>query len=228
MPATRIATTKNASGAPATTQFISVARAAGEGLLLEIAYGYQWAPPDAIVSVVWDPTGDNQALTLVEDQNSNGENRNLAVYAIPACTSAKTGDVVVTFAGSDNGLVFMCISRIAGHDVAGMIRDSAKVPGNIFHPQLSVDSEVGDLVIASMLMRQDSTVLSADAGQSDLMVEGVGYGISLLSSIKAGAATSTTVGYLDNGTSAGPYDSALIAVSIKPGGSDTLMGQACL
>lgn len=210
-------TTTGNTATPGASEDLSVVRASGEGLLVGILYGYQWSAPDTITSVVWDPDGDNQALTLLQLQQMGTENRYLAVYALAAPTSAKTAPIRVSFSGSINDKFVIQCRHITGHDTAAMSSASAKrtesdaVANDL---PVTVASAAGELVVAFCALRDDPTYIGA-GDASDYVETRLGSSdMSLSSGSKAGASSVTvTFEYLDLVT----YDNALIAVAVQPG-----------
>jgi hypothetical protein len=195
---------------------ISVARASGEGLLLGIQFGYQWGAANTISSAVWDSAGDNQSLTHVLTNQQYTENRHVAVYYLAAPTSVKTGNISVSFSGSDNDISAYIVRHITGHNTSAMIsgstqRDESDAVANDL--PITISSATGELVIAFCGIRD--VIETVNAGDFDDYQEQTSSlsAISLISGSKAGASSVTGTFEYTNVTS---YDNALIAVSIAP------------
>lgn len=216
-----IANTTNGNAAQSSgTLNISVTRASGEGLLLGIVYGYSFGAPDTISSVVWDAAGDNQALVHVDTQQMGVENRSLSVYALAAPTSAKTGNITITFSGSSNDISAYFVRHITGHDTSAMISASAKhyepTPTANEFP-ITVTSATGELVVAFCSARYEPEwVAVGDFSANGLEQVSSQSSLTLLSGSKPGAASVS--GYFECLASVDNYDNAVIAVSISPSG----------
>jgi hypothetical protein len=207
-------TTSGNWNSAASTQTLSVTRAAGEGLLFGFYYEYDFGTPDAVSSVVWDSAGDNQSMTLLETQQSGATVRWLSAWYLAAPTSAKTANITVTFAGSQNNRGMMICRHITGHDTASMIRASAKLGGDETSPfGVAVSSDTGDLVLDFMLLRDFATQVAPVAPQSDAVeYEHPSAARTLSSSTNAGASPTVTNSY----TTGAIYDTAIINISIQP------------
>src|SRR6476646_3780190 len=101
-------TTAAVGGLSGTTFTQSVVRAAGEGLLAAFMVNNSFGSPSTPTGAVWDPTGDNQAMTLLLT-GAVDSHKALAVFYLANPTSVKTGDIVLTNDGSNNGSTFVSI-----------------------------------------------------------------------------------------------------------------------
>lgn len=212
-------TTSSSWTSAAGSQSVSVVHAVGEGFLVGIYFEYSFGSPDGISSVVWDPTGDNQSLTLLQLQQSNVNNRYLAMYYLAVPTSTKTGNLVVTFGGSNNDLGAIIVRHITGHDTAAMIRasDKATHPTPTLNPSITLASASGDLVIDFMFYREDAAALSPDAPQANgVEASPAGHARTLSSSTTPGA-SSVTHSYTNAVSGGGAFDDAMTIASITPG-----------
>ncbi len=207
-------TTTGNSTTPGSAWDTSVVRASGEGFVVGVLYAYQWAAPDSITSIVWDPSGDNQSMTQIGTATQmNGENRYMAMYYLAAPTTAKTGNVRVNFSGSINDHVAIIVRHVTGHDTGSMVRDYAATFGESAAPSVTTTSQSGDLVIDMMAFRLDEVYLTADSPQANSAKTSVITWRTLGSSTKAGA-SSVTMSWTSSG---GSYDWAIKAASIAPG-----------
>lgn len=208
MPVAIANTTTGSWTGGASSQSISVTRAAGEGLFVGVYYEFEFGGYDTISSVVWDSPGDNQSMTLIDTQASNA-NRALSVYYLASPTSAKTANITVNFSNSNNGLGMFIVRHVTGHDTASPITGSAKNTGT----SVTTSSATDDLVIDWMLKRELEFYLSADAPQADVIeLQHPSQTRTIGSSTKSGAA-SVTMSWTDSN---GLYDGAIIAASVKP------------
>lgn len=202
----------------------SVAVTAGNALLVHITWEYDFGAPGTPTSVVWDPAGDNQTLTLVQSQQLGSGNRYMAVYRLNSVTSTKTGNVRFTCGATISRIGCRAIV-LSGHDSTTLTRDSDKSTPAAFTVAgspwtLTVDSAVGDLVVGFIHVRDELIYVADGAGQDNYTentVDGVASR-SVAFATKAGATTSTTVGF-NAVSAAGGYDFALIAVTVQAGAS---------
>jgi hypothetical protein len=221
--AVAIANTTKSGGAPSNGAYsISVARASGEGLLVGVHYEFNGgSTADTITSVVWDSAGDNQSFTHVLTQQQtyavdDVHPRWLAVYVLAAPTSAKTGNITVTFSGSNNNSAAVIVRHITGHDTAAMISNSAKrfeadMPANDL--PITVNSATGELVVAFAAARNEVGYFSAGDTSDYSEQAAFDSSRSIISGSKAGASSVTaTFDYAE----VTHYDNALVAVSITP------------
>lgn len=201
----------------------SVAVTAGNALLVHITWEYLFGAPGSPTSVVWDPAGDNQTLTVVETQQMETNNRYSAVYRLNSVTSTKTGNVRFT-CGSPVDQIGCRVVVVSGHDTTTLTRDSDKSTGafstSTSPRELTVDSASGDLVIGFIFNRDELIYLGDGSGQSNYAENSVNGSSSrsVAFATKAGATTSTTVGFTSTATPAG-FDYALIAVAVQAGAS---------
>jgi hypothetical protein len=194
----------------------SVVRAAGDGLVIGVFYKGQFGDPSGIASVTWDAAGDNQAMTLVQVQRSMGANRYIAVYALAAPTTAKTGVIQVAFTSTANvDGIGAAVRHVIGHDTSSMIRSSAKFQQNFDSATPASNafaSAVGDTVLDFFFYRNEAAYLHAASGQAEYIGALDATSTTIGSSTKAGAA-SVTMGW--TATDVQSYDSAHIGMSIQ-------------
>lgn len=223
MPATIANTYSNAVDNTSGTANCAITRAAGEGLLFGYWYDYDFGAPSVISSAVWDPTGDNQALSLVAlrqlELAGALENRYFALYELKNPTSAKSGNVVIVHAGTTLSRgAFLCRNIIDFDPVAWITAFNSRTEANPLTNDLpnTVNSASGELGVFFGAMRNEVAYIAAGdlGGYSEQVV--LAGSRSLFSGSKAsvGSTVSGTFGYDDPGTN---YDNALIAVSIAPG-----------
>jgi hypothetical protein len=215
-------TTFATSAGGATTAVVSVVRAAGEGLLVAVFREYTLGSTvDTISSVVWDAAGDNQALTLVhEQQEALSASRYLAVYDLAAPSSVKTGNVTVTFSGTanhDNDAIL--VRHITGHDTSAMLRGAAEFSQDFYdaNPMSdSIASASGDLVIDFMSCRLGTADFAANGSQGNVSENATNIASRSLSSSSKAGGTSVAMAWTTTATGATNWSSAHILVSVQP------------
>lgn len=203
----------------------SIAVTAGDGLLVHITWEYLFGAPGSPTSVVWDPAGDNQTLTVVETQQNFTNNRWGAVYRLNSVTSTKTGNVRFT-CGSPVDQIGCRVVRVQGHDTTTLLRDSDKLVEEEFYDadgqvSLTLTSAVGDLVVGFAYNRDELLYLGDGSGQSNYTENAVNGSSdrSAAFATKAGAATSTSIGFVNTAPAGPGYDLGLIAVAVQAGAS---------
>lgn len=198
---------------------VSVARAAGEGLVAQVWIEQQWSAVGTVSSVVWDSAGDNQSFTSAGSRQEGTENRRLSVFVLPAPTSAKTANVVATLSGTHSFLQ-MRVHRVTEHDTADMVRSltSASESDPAADDQLnfpSTTSVAGDLVLFLGSVRTEAANLSAGDTSNYVEMAHTVSSRTIFAGTKVASGTSTAgyVGYAD----ATSYSNALISLAIKAG-----------
>lgn len=209
---------------PAGNNFVdiaSVVRTAGEGILISVtANNFQGGSVDDITGAVWDPSGDNQAFTLLQSGAVSGAKT--AFLWIAAPTSVKTGVVRLLFGGVNNGYVRANRAHITGHDPAvGVTASTNVVPTTAFvygSPFSSViASSVNDRVFDMLLLASSPTAInSAGTGQTEFYTGSTVGDNSFVfgTSSKAGAASVTTSWNLAQ-TETNPAVARLYSASIR-------------
>lgn len=200
---------------------ISLTRAAGEGIVVCVMSFYDWGAASDISSVVWDPAGDNQTLSLIASRTHSQSNRKTGLYYLAAPTSAKTSVLRVTLASTSDEAarrVFAVGHRVSGHDTAAMIRynaDREETDQGLNDFPVTVTSQTGDLVLGFLAVRD--YLINVDAGDSSNYAEvdnGAGGTLTMATGSKAGASSVTlTFGF----TGEANFDNSLYAVSVAPG-----------
>ena len=216
-------TVDNTSG----TATCAITRAAGEGLLFGYWYDYDFGAPSAIASATWDPSGDNQALTLVAlrqlELSGALENRYFALYQLKNPTSAKSGNVVIVHAGTTLSRgAFLCRNIIDFDPVTWITAFNSRTEANPLTNDLpnTVNSASGELGVFFGAMRNEVAYIAAgDLGSyAEQVVLAGSRSLFSGSKVSVGSTVSGTFAYDDPGTN---YDNALIAVSIAPASGGT-------
>lgn len=165
---------------------------------------------DATVSsVVWDPTGVNESLSLVTNCNRLSANGEMWIYQRAAPTTG-TLTLRVTFSASTSAAVG--VVSFTGVDQATPLGTCAANNGDPGPATVNVTSAAGELVFDTVASDENVTADASQSVQWDIITPTHGGG-----STKAGAA-SVTMSW-----SAGDTGWAIGAVPIKPdgGGSQT-------
>lgn len=185
--------------------------------MILVTSNYPYGAAADISSVVWDPAGDNQTLSLVAAQTHSAVNRKSALYYLAAPTSAKTGTVRVTISSTAaDRVVDLHCRHVTGHDTTSMIRNSTSriesAPETNDLP-ITITSQADDLVVAFASVRD--TYARLGAGDSSNYVEAPTDGTVpvLMSGTKPGAASVTCTFAYDYTTH---FDNSIFAVSVAP------------
>lgn len=206
-----------ALGAQYTTA-TSVNRAASQGLLVEVLYGFEWGTTNAVTGLIWDAEGDNQAFELVRDIAGTASLR-FAMFWLRNPTSVKSAPLRFTFAGASNDGINVRVSHTVGHDssVASMGSSST-----IFATPLDTDltltipSATDEVVYFSAYYRDNPTYISNGSTLDNYRLDVISAGaLSYFRGTKPGAASVT--GTFLIGSGAGTYHNAMIAVRLKVG-----------
>lgn len=219
MPATISSTYSGSIDNTTGTATCAITRAAGEGLLFSYYYEYDFSAPSTISSVVWDPTGDNQTMTLVLLQQSDVNNRYLALYQLKNPTSAKSGNVVVTHGGTTLSRGGYVCQNVSSFNTTSWITNSNSrsetnaVTNNL---PITVNSASGELGVFFGFVRNDAVFTAAGDSSNYVELNPI-QGVTTRSIISGSkASTGGTVGVTFAYSDTTSYDTALIGVSIAP------------
>jgi MSHA pilin protein MshD len=172
-----------------------------------------------ISSVVWDPTGVNEPLSLIASANYAADARS-AVYGRVNPT-AKTATMRVTLSAGDGSGTYVAVASFKGvHQTTPLGTPATANGGAGGTPTVTVSAAVGDLVVDFMGTKETPTGnKTPGAGQTELWdgfsTQSIGAG-----STEAGAAS---VQMTWGGTT---EEWAMVGVALKPGGSCPLLAEA--
>src|SRR5206468_9150510 len=169
-----------------------------------------WATFPTVSSVVWDPAGANQALTLVGSQ-ANSTVAKMWMYSLVAPTTG-TKILRVTFAATTNAVVgVMSFTGVSQAIPYSAFRSGADSGTTSDPTHLIVPSATGELVFSTIAVEsyQSLSINGTATSRWNYPVQSVGSGAG---STATGAAPSVMMAW--NNTSDNAY--ATGAVSIKP------------
>ncbi len=127
--------------------------------------------PASITSVVWDPTGVNQALSVVATRSLSTDVRNV-VYGLVNPT-AKTAIMRVTLSTTDSDGTFVAVSSFTGVDQTTPLGTPVTAASGSGSPTVTVSAATGDLVVDFMATKETSGNKTAGSGQTEIW-DGVG------------------------------------------------------
>lgn len=156
------------------------------------------------------------AMTAAYAQNTDGAFEHRSFYLAGAGISTGANNTVVSLSTADSTLGIMGIA-LSGVDTGSLLRDTDTGFGTNGAPSVTVDSEVGDVVV--MLLGVENTGSSVTAGsgatlQRDVLAGDIGWRMAVLT--KDGASTSTTIAA--SYTNGVPYSFTVFTVKAAAGG----------
>jgi Tfp pilus assembly protein PilV len=163
---------------------------------------------EAVSSVVWDPTGANQPLSLVTGCNQLSANGEIWIYWLIAPATGTNLTLTVTFAPSTSADAVVGVASFTGVNQStplGTCVTSAVDPGPVF---VTVSSATDELVFDTVASDENVTANASQNVRWDITAPAHGGG-----STKAGASS------VEMRWAGGSTGLALGAVPIKPGGS---------
>jgi Tfp pilus assembly protein PilV len=163
----------------------------------------------SITSVVWDPTGVNEPLSLIAQRAHASDVRN-SLYGLVNPT-AKTATMRVTLSGTDSSGTFVAVTSFTGvHQTTplGTPASSNAVSGT---PSVTVSAATGDLVFDAMATKETSGNKTPGPGQTE-RYDGTNGTSNGAGSTEAGAAS-----VVMNWTGGITEEWAMIGVAVKPG-----------
>jgi len=164
-----------------------------------------------ISSVVWDPTGVNEALSVIATDNRASDVRTVLYGKVNP--TAKTAIMRVTLSAGDSSGTYVAVSSFKGvHPTTPLGTPATANGGTGGTPTVTVSAATGDLVIDFMGTKETTSGKTAGAGQTELWdsYSNQSYGAG---SWKAGAATPVVMSWTGV-----PEEWAMIGVALKPGG----------
>ncbi|MGQ0579354.1 MAG: DUF6701 domain-containing protein [Betaproteobacteria bacterium] len=175
-------------------------------VFVQVVNGNSWP---TISSVVWDPAGVNEALSVIGTA-TQGTNVRTVLYGLVNPT-AKTATMRVTLSAGDGGGTFVAVSSFTGVDQTTPLGTPATATGAVATtPTVTVTSATGELVIDAMGTKETTGNKTAGAGQSEIW-DGFSGDADGAGSTNAGAAS-----VVMSWTGGVTEEWAIVAVPLKP------------
>ncbi len=172
-----------------------------------------------ISSVVWDPGGVNEALSLIGTDNRASDART-SVYGRVNPT-AKTATMRVTLSAGDGSGTYVAVSSFTGvHQTTPLGTVVTADGGTSSTPTVTVSAAAGDLIVDFMGTKETSGNKTAGPGQTERW-DGTNGQSNGAGSTEAGAAS-----VVMNWTGGVTEEWAIVAVPLKPGGGCPLLEEA--
>ena len=172
-----------------------------------------------ITSVVWDPAGVNEALSVIATDNRASDVRTVLYGRVNP--TAKTAIMRVTLSAGDGSGTFVAVSSFTGvHPTTPLGTPATADGGTSTTPTVTVSAATGDLVVDFMGTKETTGNKTAGSGQTELW-DGYSNQSDGAGSWKAGAAS-----VVMSWTGGVTEEWAMIGVALKPGGGCPNLNEA--
>jgi hypothetical protein len=120
-----------------------------------------------ITSVVWDPTGDNQAFTEIDSVQRN-DIHSQWIFVLGSVTSTKSGIVKVTYDAAFAATAH--VTELSGTNVGSPVGDSGAATGTSTTPRVSLNCAANSTIIALVSNNSSfgASVITQGAGYTKL------------------------------------------------------------
>ena len=185
-------------------------------VFVQVVNGNSWP---SISSVVWDPGGVNEALSVIGTATYASDVRNVVYGRLNP--TAKTATMRVTLSAGDGGGTFVAVSSFTGvHQTTPLGTVVTGTGGVGTTPTVTVSAATGDLVVDFLGTKETTGNKTPGPGQTERW-DGFNGDADGAGSTEAGAAS-----VVMNWTGGVTEEWANVAVPLKPGGGCPVLTEA--